>query len=157
MKRSNMPVLLVGVLLVAGVGCSDDGVLGPSCTQLQQMCPRDTQSLLTQTCENAVATKDESSCHDGLSDKDIKSNCVNKSAADSGTTTTKHAAGTKADPGSGSCGCAACETAVKAACKVCPKDEDCTPVSDQCVTAASLTKQFGCTACAAGAQGMVCH
>jgi len=47
---------------------------GP-CAALAAKCPKCTLPLLQQTCMAAVASGDPRSCQQGLSDKDVESNC----------------------------------------------------------------------------------
>jgi len=58
----------------SGVG-SDTGGGGTKCEQLAKKCPLCTLPTLKATCNAAVATNDEKSCQDGLSDPDVISNC----------------------------------------------------------------------------------
>lgn len=86
--------LLLAVLLAipVAVSCGDDGdddddgtptggstgtptATGDACATLAAMCPNCTIPNLRATCEAAVATGDQASCNDGLTDPDIQSNC----------------------------------------------------------------------------------
>jgi hypothetical protein len=146
--------VLAGCLSLAVAGCGDD--LGANCKQLQQMCPKCTLSLAKNLCDNAVASKDEKSCQDGLSDKDIQTYCSGSTPADSGSSKQDKGGSSQLDGITSNCGCAACYSAVKAACTVCPTDADCDTAADQCQSAKSLYNSLGCTGCVSAAQASIC-